>query len=85
MKQYVGLDVSRIETAVCLVSETGRVFFEGKAQSDRGASTDFVIMRYWRSALFLRPARCQAGFGTNFIAFGARCLVRRDREAAAAA
>lgn len=37
MKQYVGLDVSQKETAVCVVNETGQVIFEGKAKSDPGA------------------------------------------------
>jgi transposase len=36
MKQYVGLDVSQRETAVCVVSETGKLVFEGKAKSDPG-------------------------------------------------
>lgn len=36
MKQYVGLDVSQRETAVCVVSETGKLIFEGKAKSDPG-------------------------------------------------
>jgi transposase len=39
MKQYVGLDVSQRETAVCVVSETGQVIFEGKAKSDPGDLT----------------------------------------------
>ena len=37
MKQYVGLDVSQKETSVCVVDESGRVVFEGKAKSDPGA------------------------------------------------
>jgi transposase len=37
MKQYVGLDVSQRETSVCVVDESGRVVFEGKAKSDPGA------------------------------------------------
>lgn len=37
MKQYVGLDVSRRETAVCVVDETGRLIFECGAKSDPGA------------------------------------------------
>jgi hypothetical protein len=32
MKQYVGLDVSQRETAVCVVSETGGVSLRGKGQ-----------------------------------------------------
>lgn len=39
MKQYVGLDVSQRETAVCVVNETGQVIFEGKAKSNPGALT----------------------------------------------
>jgi transposase len=34
MGEYVGLDVSLKETSVCVVAETGRVIFEGKAASD---------------------------------------------------
>ncbi|NGM44563.1 IS110 family transposase [Rhodobacter sp. SGA-6-6] len=37
MKQYVGLDVSQKETAVCVVDEHGRLIFEGRARSDPGA------------------------------------------------
>jgi transposase len=42
MKQYVGLDVSQRETAVCVVSETGQLIFEGKARSDPGALTNLL-------------------------------------------
>lgn len=42
MKQYVGLDVSQRETAVCVVNETGQVVFEGKAKSNPGALTDLL-------------------------------------------
>src|ERR1700722_15042875 len=42
MKQYVGLDVSQRETAVCVVSETGQLIFEGKAKSDPGALTNLL-------------------------------------------
>lgn len=37
MGRYVGLDVSQKETAVCVVDESGRVTFEGRAKSDPGA------------------------------------------------
>jgi transposase len=37
MKQYVGLDVSQKETAVCVVDESGKVMFQGKVRSDPGA------------------------------------------------
>lgn len=36
MKQYVGLDDSQKETAVCVVDENGRLVFEGRANSDPG-------------------------------------------------
>ena len=36
MKQYVGLDVSQRETAVCIVDETGKLLFEGTAKSHPG-------------------------------------------------
>src|SRR3954470_20833689 len=42
MKQYVGLDVSQRETAVCVVNETGQVIFEGKAKSNPGALTELL-------------------------------------------
>ncbi|MCA6111284.1 IS110 family transposase [Bradyrhizobium cenepequi] len=42
MKQYVGLDVSQRETAVCVVGETGQVIFEGKVKSDPGALTNLL-------------------------------------------
>ncbi|MGY3359902.1 putative NBD/HSP70 family sugar kinase [Bradyrhizobium sp. GM0.4] len=32
MKQYVGLDVSQRETAVCVVNETGQVIVRRKSQ-----------------------------------------------------
>lgn len=76
MKQYVGLDVSQRETAVCVVSETGQLIFEGKAKSDPGDLTScFVNMRHWRSALVLRPVRWRAGFGTNFVGSSFRSFV----------
>ncbi|WP_412065695.1 hypothetical protein [Rhizobium sp. SYY.PMSO] len=37
MKQYVGLDVSKKETSVCVVDKNGRLIFEGRAKSDPGA------------------------------------------------
>lgn len=36
MRQYVGLDVSRRETSVCVVNETGQAILEGKAKADPG-------------------------------------------------
>jgi transposase len=45
MKQYVGLDVSQKETAVCVVDETGTVIFQGKAKSDPGILADVLRKR----------------------------------------
>jgi transposase len=42
MKQYVGLDVSQRETAVCVISESGQIIFQGKAKSDPGALNDLL-------------------------------------------
>jgi transposase len=42
MKQYVGLDVSQRETAVCVVSEHGQLLFEGTAKSDPGDLTKLL-------------------------------------------
>jgi len=42
MKQYVGLDVSQRETAVCVVDEAGKVVFQGKVRSDPGALTTLL-------------------------------------------
>src|ERR1700727_2728625 len=42
MKQTFGLDVAQRETAVCVVSETGQLIFEGKAKSDPGALTNLL-------------------------------------------
>jgi transposase len=45
MKQYVGLDVSQKETAICVIDETGRVVYEGKAKSDPGTLTSMLNKR----------------------------------------
>ena len=45
MKQYVGLDVSQRETAVCVVGEMGQVIFGGKVKSDPGALTSLLRKR----------------------------------------
>lgn len=42
MKQYVRLDVSQKETSVCVIDESGRVTFEGKAKSEPGALTELL-------------------------------------------
>jgi transposase len=45
MKQYVGLDVSQKETAVCVVDQSGKILFEGKAPSDPGALARVIQKR----------------------------------------
>ena len=45
MKQYVGLDVSQKETAVCVVDQDGKVLFEGKVPSDPGALARVIRKR----------------------------------------
>lgn len=45
MKQYVGLDVSQKETSVCVVDDTGKTLFQGKAKSDPGALTELLRKR----------------------------------------
>jgi len=45
MRHYVGLDVSQRETSVCVVDDSGRVVFEGKAKSDPGALTAVLHKR----------------------------------------
>ncbi len=45
MKQYVGLDVSQKETAVCVVDQDGKVLFEGKAPSNPGALAQVIRKR----------------------------------------
>lgn len=37
MQQYVGLDVSQKETAMCVIDDGGLIVFEGEAPSDPGA------------------------------------------------
>jgi transposase len=44
-KQYVGLDVSQKETAVCVVDQDGKVLFEGKVASDPGALARVIRKR----------------------------------------
>ena len=45
MTQYVGLDVSQKETAVCVVDQSGKILFEGKAPSDPGALARLIHKR----------------------------------------
>jgi transposase len=45
MKQYVGLDVSQKETAVCIVDEAGKLVFQGKVKSDPRALAEVLRKR----------------------------------------
>jgi hypothetical protein len=45
MKQFVGLDVSQKETAVCVVDQNGNVLFEGKAPPNPGALAQVIRKR----------------------------------------
>lgn len=45
MRHFVGLDVSQRETAVCVVSETGEIVFEGKVRSEPGALARLLAKR----------------------------------------
>jgi hypothetical protein len=60
VKQYVGLDVSQKETAVCVVDQNGKVVFEGKAASDPGALARMIGKR--------APAAERIGFETGAMA-----------------
>jgi len=43
MLQYVGLDVSLAEVAICVVSEDGTIEFEGTAPSEPDAIADWLL------------------------------------------
>ena len=60
MKQYVGLDVSQKETAVCVIDESGRIVFEGKARSEPGALARLIAKR--------APHAVRIGFETGAMA-----------------
>ena len=45
MQQYVGLDVSQKETAVCVIDDIGRIVFEGKARSEPGVLAKVIAKR----------------------------------------
>ena len=60
MKQYVGLDVSQKETAMCVVDQDGKVLFEGKIPSDPGALVRAIQKR--------APSADRIGFETGAMA-----------------
>jgi transposase len=60
MQQYVGLDVSQKETAVCVIDDAGRIVFEGKARSQPGVLAK-VIRKH-------APDAARIGFETGAMA-----------------
>ena len=60
MQQYVGLDVSQKEAAVCVIGDGGRIVFEGKARSDPGALAKVIRKR--------APHAARIGFETGSMA-----------------
>jgi transposase len=57
MKQYVGLDVSKKETSVCVVDDQGQIVFEGKSASNPGALAKVIQKR--------APSAERVGFETG--------------------
>ena len=57
MQQYVGLDVSQKETAVCVIDEAGGIVFEGKARSEPGVLAKVIAKR--------APEAVRIGFETG--------------------
>ncbi|MES0205200.1 IS110 family transposase [Mesorhizobium australicum] len=62
MMQYVGLDVSQRETSVCVIEDTGKTVFQGKAKSDPGALTELLRKR--------APHAVRIGFETGAMSAG---------------
>ena len=60
MQQYVGLDVSQKETAVCVIDDAGRIVFEGKARSEPGVLAKVIRKR--------APHAARIGFETGSMA-----------------
>jgi transposase len=60
MQQYVGLDVSQKETAVCVLDDAGRIVFEGNARSEPGALAKLIAKR--------APHAVRIGFETGAMA-----------------
>ena len=60
MQQYVGLDVSQKETAVCVIDDAGKMVFESKARSEPGALAKVIAKR--------APYAARIGFETGELA-----------------
>jgi hypothetical protein len=68
MKQYVGLDVSQREIAICVVGEMGQVIFEGKAKSDPGALTSLLRKHAPHAErIGFETGAMRVGFGMNSV------------------
>jgi transposase len=61
MKQHVGLDASQKETSVCVIDDSGRVTFEGKAKSEPGALTELLRKRAPNAERISFETRAMAG------------------------
>jgi transposase len=63
MSQYVGLDVSQKETAVCIVDDVGDVVFEGRSASDPGALAKVI----WKHAPHARRIGFESGMMSSWL------------------
>lgn len=67
MAEFVGLDVSKKDTSICVVDENGTVLHQGKCPTDPSA-----ISRHCgrhasvQSLLFLKPEHCRNGSDEAF-------------------
>ena len=68
MEQYVGLDVSLKETAICVVDGSGAVVREGKVASEVGAIADYVE----RHAPWVRLIGLETGQLATWLVHGLR-------------
>jgi predicted NBD/HSP70 family sugar kinase len=66
MNQYVGLDVSLEQTAVCIVDEHGKALWRGKCASTPEATAAVVKARAPHvERIGLKAARCRHGTGMS--------------------
>ena len=66
MEQYVGLDVSLKQTAICIVDRTGKIEREGIAASDPETIAAFVKrMRRMSHGSGLRREQRRRGYGLS--------------------
>ena len=63
-QQFVGLDVSQAETAVCVIDAAGATVWQGKYASDPEAIAGaYAVGRRTSRASRWRPAPCPLGIG----------------------